>query len=299
MDAFALPLRGHMSAPVHTVGANAHLPEVERILAETGVSGLPVVDSELKPVGVITRSDLLHAGAVSAVTGTGRARLVVPDRRVGDVVLARPLCVSEGDRLAQAVRVMREERVHRVLVVAGERLVGILTTWDVMRALAESQAEVPLERFMTAPVAKVAPSLSTGQALDKLRGSHVRAVVVVEHGWPIGVFAQEDALAAERWYEPTSVEEWFNPAVLALPPTLAAHRAAAQAVATRARTIVVVDRGRVRGVVTGTNFLYAVPIEGPGGDSARPPPVAGRAGPTSRETVPAMPAARRMREGEA
>ena len=294
-DAFGAPLREHMSAPVRTVDVNVHLPEVERILFETGISGLPVIGPAARPVGVVTRSDLLNAGAVSAVTGTDRGRLSVPDRRVGDVMLARPLCVSENEPLSRAVRVMREERVHRVLVVAGERLVGILTTWDVMRALAASRTEQPIERFMTSPVVKVSPTLGTGEALDKLRGSHVHALVVVEHAWPIGVFAQEEALAAERAHEPTVVERWLNPAVLALPTTLPAHRAAAQAVAMGARAIVVVARGRVLGVVTGTNFLYAVPIEGPGGALPRPPRVARRVSRGSRETLPAMPAARRPR----
>jgi len=295
MDAFGGPVRAHMSAPVHAVGSDARLPEVERMLADTGVSGVPVIDAEGRPIGMITRTDLLDEGAVSAVTGTERARLIVPDRLVTDVSLEPPLGVEESARLADAVRVMRQARVHRVPVVSKGKLVGMLTTWDVVRAIASSWTERPLERFMTAPVVKIAPTLSAGRALEKLRRTHVRALVVAEHGWPIGIFAQEEALAAERWYEPTTVEQWLNPAVLVLPPTLAAHRAAANVIAMDASTIVVSERGRVRGVVTGTNFLYAVPIDGPDGDSARPPPVSWPAGPMSRDTFPAMPAARRER----
>lgn len=295
MDAFGAPLREHMSAPVRAVDVDMHLPEVARILSETGFSGLPVLGPGSRPLGVVTRSDLLNAGTVREVTGTDRGSLVLPDRRVGDVMLTRPLCVSEGEPLSHAVRLMRDERVHRVLVVMSERLVGIVTTWDVIRALAASQTEQSLERFMTAPVVKVAPTLGTGEALLKLRGSHVHALVVVEHGWPIGVFGQAQALAAERADEPSTVERWLDPALLVLPATLSAHRAAAQAIATGARTIVVVERGRIRGIVTGTNFLYAVPVEGPGGTAPRPPRVARPVSRRSRETVPAMPAARRGR----
>lgn len=295
MDPFSGPVRDSMSAPVHVVGADARLPDVERLLAATAVSGVPVVDAAHRPIGIITRTDLLDAGAVSAVTGTDRTRLVVPDRRVTDVSLSPPLGVSESDRLAKAVRLMRDAHVHRVVVLSEGKLVGILTTWDVVRAIATSTETRPLERFMSSPALNVSPTLATGRALEKLRRAHVRALVVTEDGTPIGVFAQEEALLAERWYEPTVVERWLNPAVLVLPPTLAAHRAAAQLIATRARMIAVVERRRVCGVVTGTNFLYAASIDGPGGDATRPPPSEWLKSEASRATIPALPAALKER----
>lgn len=289
----------YMSAAAHTVGPDARLPEVERVLVQGAFSGVPVVDDDLRPLGVITRTDLLRAGAVSAVTGTTRTRLIVPDRRAGDVIHGEALCVSDDARLEDAARIMREHHVHRVLVVADARLVGILTTWDLVRAIAEAHVALPIGRMMSSPVLTVPPSMSTASALAKLGQAHVRALAVVESGWPVGVFTQREALLAERWPSHTQVDRWLDPAVLTLPPNFPAYRAAAQAVATGARTITVMDLEGVCGIVTATNFLYATPDVAPGTSppvgtgSSRPPMPERPRKPHERRTAPAMPAGRR------
>lgn len=288
-----------MSPPTHTVGPDTRLPEVERLLAHAPFSGLPVVDSALRPLGVVTRTDLLRAGAVNAVTGTSRGALVVPDRRVGDVVHGAPLCVAADASLAEAARIMRDERVHRVLVVRGAHLVGIVTTWDVVRAFAGTRVALPIGRMMSSPVLTVPPDLPTASALRKLGESHVHALVVVESGWPVGVFTQREALLAERWPSRTVVDRWLDPAVLTLPPSFPAYRAAAQASAAGVRTITVMDLEGVSGILTATNFLYAVSAVAPdavssvGSASSRPPKRERPKKPHERRTAPAMPAARR------
>lgn len=299
MHSFDAPVSVHMSAAAHTVGPEARLPEVERLLVHSAFSGIPVVDDKLQPLGVITRTDLLRVGAVSAVTGTSRTKLVVPDRRVGDVIHGEPLCVSHGAPLEEAARIMREHHVHRVLVVSGRRLVGIVTSWDVVRAIAEARVALPIGRMMSSPVLTVPPTLSTGMALAQLAKAHVRALVVVESGWPVGVFAQREALVAERWPSRTQVDRWLDPALLTLPPNFPAYRAAAQAIATGTRTITVMDLEGVCGIVTATNFLFVTPnaaldaTESASAASSRPPLPERSTKPNERLTAPAMPAARR------
>jgi CBS domain-containing protein len=252
---FDVPIRDHMSVALHTVGPDARLPAVARLLRDAGVSGVPVVDAELRPLGVISRTDLLHAGAVQGVTGTAQSAWMLPDRRVGDTAHGRPLCVPVAGRLSDAVGLMRAQRVHRVLVTEGEQLCGIVSAWDVMQVVAATRLSRPIGTMMSSPVVIAAPEQSTGIALEHLRTARVHGLVVMERGWPIGVFGQEEALAAELWPAPTTVEQWFNPAVLGMPPSTAVHRAAAQAYATRARDIAVMDLEGIAGIVTAMDFL--------------------------------------------
>jgi CBS domain-containing protein len=252
---FDVPVREHMSTALHTVGPDTRLPAVERLLRDACVAGVPVVDSELRPLGVISRTDLLQAGAVQAVTGTAHSQLVLPDRRVGDTVHGQPLCVSSSAQLVEAVQLMRDHRVHRVLVIERERLVGVVTAWDVLRVVAAARLTQPIGTLMSSPVSTATPEQSTGAALERLRAARTRGLIVVEHGWPIGVFGQEEALAAELWPAATTVEQWFNPAVLCMPASMAVHRAAAVACATRTRDIAVMDLASIGGIVTASDFL--------------------------------------------
>jgi CBS domain-containing protein len=255
MTLFDVPIRDCMSTAPHSVGPDALLPEVERLLRDVGVSGVPIVDAGLRPLGVLSRTDLLQAGAAPAATGASSAPLTLPERRVGDIAHGRALCVPVDARLSEAVRVMRAERVHRVLVTEGGRLCGVVSVWDAMRVLASARIARPIGTLMSSPVITVTPELSAGIAIERLRAARVHGLIVVEHGWPIGVFGQEEALGAELWPAPTTVEQWFSAAVLNLPSSMAAHRAAAQACAMQARDIAVMDLEGIHGIVTASDFL--------------------------------------------
>jgi CBS domain-containing protein len=51
------------------------------------------------------------------------------------------------------------------------------------------------------------------------------------------------------------VDQWLNPAVLTMPASMPVHRAAAQAVATRTRHIVVMELEGIGGIVTAADFM--------------------------------------------
>lgn len=106
------------------------------ILAERRISGAPVVSPKGRPLGVVTRADLLdprHQGPETTVE-TAMTRVLY--------------AVKEGDPVMVAVRLMVTENIHRVVVVddAGH-LVGIVTSMDIVRAVARNEPEdaVPIE----------------------------------------------------------------------------------------------------------------------------------------------------------
>jgi CBS domain-containing protein len=59
-----------MTTNVITVGPNASVQEVAALLSERGISGVPVVDSENRLIGIVSEGDLLHR----VETGTERRR---------------------------------------------------------------------------------------------------------------------------------------------------------------------------------------------------------------------------------
>ena len=131
-----------------TIAPDASIVEAVRLMLGARVSGLPVVDAAGRLVGVITEGDLLARAELG--TGKKRARwhefLFGPGRsaedfvhshgrRVEEVMTATPITVAPSAGLDEVVGLMIERRVKRLPVVDGDRLLGVVSRADVLRAL--------------------------------------------------------------------------------------------------------------------------------------------------------------------
>ncbi|MGB4376615.1 MAG: CBS domain-containing protein [bacterium] len=146
-----------MTAPVITVGPEAKLAEVVKVMAEKNISGLPVVDEDNRVIGIISEADIVdYAGKTQAVRLFGSSGWISPyDDRIGSTsyrkgfellantpvekVMARKVTtVKEDTPGLEVARVMNRKKINRVPVVdASGRLVGLITRADMVRALAE------------------------------------------------------------------------------------------------------------------------------------------------------------------
>jgi|SRR5579859_2867849 len=117
------------------IGADARLQEAQELMRRHRVSGLPVVDRAGRLVGVISQTDVLHL----ADPDTRSLIRLAPDHvRVAEVMSRPPLTVLLGTSLVDAARVMRRERVHRVVVVdPQQRPLGVLSAMDYVDLYAE------------------------------------------------------------------------------------------------------------------------------------------------------------------
>jgi CBS domain-containing protein len=95
-------------------------------------------------------------------------------------------------------------------------------------------------------------------AVDRLAAGSIGGVVVLEAGYPVGLFAQTDALAARDVPPETPVARVMSHALLGLPADLPLHRAAALASETRVRRVLALDAGEVVGVLTGLDFARSL-----------------------------------------
>jgi CBS domain-containing protein len=118
-----------------TVGIDASVEAAEQLLAAYRVSGLPVVDADGRLVGVLSRTDLLlEGGPVLSQLVRGRASGL----RVGEIMSRPPLTVGLSATLAEAARIMRDERVHRLVVVnEQDEPIGVLSATDYVTLIAD------------------------------------------------------------------------------------------------------------------------------------------------------------------
>lgn len=126
-----------MQRNVRTVGSEASIAEVVLSLADAHVSGMPVVDKGGRMIGVISASDVLTAEAEAESQNVGRQLL--ENTSVREIMTTRPFTVAPDEDVREAARQMLYADVHRLFVAEDDRLVGVVSTTDIVRAVANGK----------------------------------------------------------------------------------------------------------------------------------------------------------------
>jgi CBS domain-containing protein len=113
-----------MTPFVISVTPDAMVTEAAQIMLETGVSGLPVIDSAGKLVGMLTEGDLLRRAETETeherprwleyILGPGKAAqefVRAHGRKVGEVMTAKPISVTRETGLEEVVKLMERRRL--------------------------------------------------------------------------------------------------------------------------------------------------------------------------------------------
>lgn len=159
--------RDVMTRDMIVVGPDTALLDIHRLFVEEEIHGAPVVDEEDQVLGVISTLDLLRATQEEAdASGESRSTYFSdgvsaagvdwtelsedPDERVknltaSDIMTKEIVRVSPEATLREVARTMMTQHVHRVLVVAQGNLVGVITTFDLLRVLAGEPMPVARE----------------------------------------------------------------------------------------------------------------------------------------------------------
>jgi CBS domain-containing protein len=146
-----------MTREVITVGSDASLRDAARILAEHCISGLPVVDSDDRLMGVVSEGDVL----VKEMERTERRRGVIgwllesddgwranklEARTAGEAMTSPAITVAPNCSVTAAATLMIDNAVNRLPVVDDDnRVAGIVTRADLVRAFTQSDANIELE----------------------------------------------------------------------------------------------------------------------------------------------------------
>jgi CBS domain-containing protein len=145
-----------MTTKVLTVRSSTQLKDAAALLTKHGISGLPVVDGEGRVLGVLSEGDILYkeTGAKDKPGFFDRLLAVPPigldlklaARTVGEAMSAPALTIGPRRPVTDAATVMIEEGVNRLPVIDDEeRLIGIITRADLVRAFVRSDAEIEQE----------------------------------------------------------------------------------------------------------------------------------------------------------
>lgn len=156
-----------MRTELVTTSPETTLEEFLELAEREGISGAPVVDEAGRAVGVVSLTDVVRAlrpdaarelvtepgagapkGEGAGESGDGRARRRLGDRpgvlsggseearTVGDAMTSSVFSVRPEARLADAASFLADAEIHRALVLRNDRPIGLVTTFDLLRAMA-------------------------------------------------------------------------------------------------------------------------------------------------------------------
>jgi CBS domain-containing protein len=151
-----------MVTNVIAVGPDACVQDVARILLSSRISGVPVVGSDGKLLGMVSEGDLMRR--VEAGTGrkrpwwlailTGREVLASEfikehSRRIADVMTRNVVTAAPDTPLSTIANLLERNAIKRVPIVEDGKVVGIVSRANLLQALAslsnQTQAATPID----------------------------------------------------------------------------------------------------------------------------------------------------------
>ncbi len=144
-----------MTPHVKSVPQNWTLQRFAGFLTDNGISGSPVIDDDGEIIGIATLTDIADFH-VNQVDEDYDARLTPEEQQearklrislfeemsklpveVRDIMSPILLSVSEDSPVAEVATKMLDEHIHRIFVKSEDKVVGIITTFDMLKIIAE------------------------------------------------------------------------------------------------------------------------------------------------------------------
>jgi CBS domain-containing protein len=149
-----MKVRDVMTKNVFTATPDMPLKSAATRMLHYGVSGMPVVDGE-RVLGVISETDILFKERTApdrgglldwlAHYGEDPPRIKLEARTVGEAMTTPAVTIVPGRSVPDAAGLMLDLEIDRLPVVSGERLVGIVTRADLVRAFSREDHEIERE----------------------------------------------------------------------------------------------------------------------------------------------------------
>ena len=115
-----------MTQAVVEIHSHHTIDHVRQMMAQRKVSALPVTDHQGRPVGIVSTTDLLPAR-------NGQTH-------ISTIMTDKVYTIAEDDEVGTAARLMRSHQIHHVVVTYDQKVVGMLSTFDLLKLVEDQPA---------------------------------------------------------------------------------------------------------------------------------------------------------------
>lgn len=108
-----------MTTSVVTAEPHQSIEHVRKILDNNAIGAVPVVDTNRHPVGIVSATDLAHD--------------LKPGAPISSVMTEKVYSVPQYDDVSTAARIMRNHKIHRVVVTHEQQVIGMISAFDLLK----------------------------------------------------------------------------------------------------------------------------------------------------------------------
>jgi acetoin utilization protein AcuB len=182
-------VKDRMTIKPVTITPGTSFPDAFQIMREKRIRHLPVVNEKGKLIGVVARTDLLHASPSMATTlSVFEMNFLLANLHVGKIMSAPPITVSEEAPLEEAARVMVQNKIGCLPVMHGGDLVGMITETDIFETFVEILGGEEASLRVTVRVPDVRGELSRLAGVIARLGGNICSVAMFRGEEPEHVF---------------------------------------------------------------------------------------------------------------
>lgn len=190
------PVKEIMTRDPISIGPKYSIRESVDVMTENGIGSLPIVDKEEKVVGIVTERDFALALAGSLTSET-----------VGDIMIKDVITTTPGTPIESCSKIMVRNNLRRIPVVEEGKLIGIVTSTDILRFFGDKEMFASMTSNSGLDVLKrkisdiikpnilvTEPNVRLGDLCGLLAEKNIGGVPVVDDDELVGIVTERDIL---------------------------------------------------------------------------------------------------------
>jgi PAS domain S-box-containing protein len=242
-----------MSNEVTTICPDEIVSSAAKMMSDKKVSCLVVMDQG-NVAGIITETDVLRR--------IGNKGKDIYHTKLGRIMSIPVVTVTSDVSVLQASKIMGRKHIKRLPVMEKDKLVGIVTQTDLVRALTSYGMWRDVSEIMNRNIAGVQKDDSVADAAEIMISRRISCILVMDGDNVVGILTGKDLLgrvvALQKDPARTRMKEVMSSLVTSVPYTFSVFSASKLMEEMNIRRLVVMKDKRLCGVVTQTDIFMAV-----------------------------------------
>ncbi|MFK7925821.1 MAG: CBS domain-containing protein [Bacteroidia bacterium] len=128
------PVSKIMSTDIASVNISQSIKDVSEIIETRNIRHVPVISGD-EVIGMISKTDLQKISFVNKVEGDNVSTAMYDILSIDQVMTKDLMTVHASDTIHQVAEILSENEFHALPVLEDKKLVGIVTTTDLLKYL--------------------------------------------------------------------------------------------------------------------------------------------------------------------
>ncbi len=190
-------------------GISAHKIMLIRVThpSECGVIVKVIGDTRLIDDGDIIRigptpvNHIIVKGKVTGRDDTKRELLIdthsitsIPKGAVGDFATRKLITIPPSADIKECCRILLDNRINAAPIIEDNKLVGIITVGEIMKAVADEKTDVKVEDILIHDIFTIDKEAKLLSCIKKMEELSVGRLIIVDEGRPVGIITRTDIL---------------------------------------------------------------------------------------------------------